>query len=316
MEYRTLGRTGVSVSGISLGGWLTYGSTVDAGSTAAIVRRALERGVNHFDTADAYASGRGEEVFGEALHDVRRSSYVLASKVFWPTGPMPTDKGLSRKHIFETIHTSLRRLRTDYLDLFYCHRYDPATPLEETVRAMEDLVAQGKTLYWGVSCWTSAQIRDACRLAGRHKPSVNQPPYNVFDRNIERDVLGTCAREGLGVVVWSPLAGGVLTGKYLEGRPAGSRAAHEKNARFMEKYFTPEATETVRGLVTLAKETGYAPAELALGWCLRRREVTAVLVGATSEAQLEETVQARTPPEEVLARVEAIAQRAPLLSIV
>lgn len=311
MEYRTLGRTGVRVSQVSLGGWLTYGRTEDARATAPIVRRALELGINHVDTADVYSLGRCEEVLGEVLDGVRRASYVLASKVFWPTADGPNDRGLSRKHIHETCAMSLRRLRTDYLDVFYCHRYDPDVPLDETVAAMEGLVTQGKILYWGVSCWTSEQIRAACASARRHKPVVNQPPYNVFDRTIERDVLATCAAEGLGTAVWSPMAQGVLTGKYLDGAPAGSRGANADLKPFLAKYLSPECASVVRRLVSIAREAGLTPAQLALGWCLRRPELTCVLVGATSVAQIEETAKAAPLPPDVLARVEAAIAGAP-----
>lgn len=308
METRTLGRTGVRISQVSLGGWLTFGRTEDARATGTIVRRALELGINHIDTADVYSLGRCEEVLGEVLAGVRRSSIVLASKVFWPTADGPNDRGLSRKHVHETCAASLRRLRTDYLDVFYCHRHDPDVPLEETVAAMEDLVAQGKILYWGVSCWTSEQIRAACALARRHKPVVNQPPYNVFDRTIERDVLATCAAEGLGVAVWSPMAQGVLTGKYLDRAPAGSRGANAELRPFLQKYLSTDCTAVVRRLAAIAREAGLTPGHLALGWCLRRPELTCVLVGATGVAQIEESAKAAPLPADVLARVdEAIA---------
>ena len=213
MRYRTLGRTGLKISEVSLGSWLTFVKTIEKKAAADVVRRALDLGINHIDTADIYGNGAAETVLGEVLEGVRRRSYIIASKVFWPTGSGPNDKGLSRKHIHETVDVSLRRLKTDYLDILYCHRYDTEVPLEETVTAMEDLVVRGRILYWGVSCWTAKQIARACRLATRHKPVVDQPPYNVFDRHIEKDVLGMCAKERLGVVVWSPLAQGVLTGK-------------------------------------------------------------------------------------------------------
>jgi len=314
MDYRTLGRTGVKVSAISLGGWLTFGNTVETDTTKKIARRALDLGVNHIDTADVYAQGQCETALGSALAGVRRSSYVLGSKVFWPTGPGPNDRGLSRKHIMESCAASLARLKTDYLDLYYCHRYDPDVPLDETVRAMEDLVSQGRVLYWGVSCWTSVQIRDAMKLSMHHAPSVNQPPYNVFDRVIEKDVLATCAKSGLGVVVWSPLAQGVLTGKYLNGKPKGSRLGDDKVNKFMDKYLTPEATAVVKKLAALAKESKRTMGQLALGYCLRRPEVTSCIVGATSVEQIEENVKAAELPKDVAAEVERIAKDAPLVN--
>lgn len=316
MDTRILGRTGLRIGIVSIGGWLTYGSTVETERTTKIVRRALELGVNHVDTADAYAQGKCEEVLSTALEGVRRSSFVLASKVFWPTGDGANDRGLSRKHVHESCSASLRRLKTDYLDVYYGHRFDPDVPLEETVRAMEDLVTQGKILHWGVSCWTSAQIRAAAAMSTRYRPVVDQPPYNVFDRNIEQDVLGTCAKEGLGVVVWSPLAQGVLTGKYLDGTPPGSRLADDRISRFMQKYLTPEMTATVRRLAALARDAAMTPAQLALGWCLRRPEVTSVIVGATNLAQLEDNVKAKPLDGDLLKAVEKVVAEAPLVSAV
>ncbi len=316
MNYRTLGRSGVKISEVSLGAWLTYGSLVDQATAVETVRRALDLGINHIDTADYYGQGASESALGEILAGVRRSSYVLASKVFWPTGPGPNDRGLSRKHIHETIDASLRRLKTDYLDIMYCHRYDPEVPLEETVAAMEDLVARGKILYWGVSCWTAPQIARACRVATRYRPVVNQPPYNIFDRHIEHDVLDTCAAESLGVLVWSPLAQGVLTGKYLGATPANSRGAHERFGRLLEMYRGPHCTAVVAELVEIARHAGLTPGQVALGWCLRRAEVTSVIVGAASLSQIEENAKAAVLPDQVLAAVEQVVARAPMLDAV
>jgi aryl-alcohol dehydrogenase-like predicted oxidoreductase len=311
-----MGRTGLKIGAVSLGGWLTYGGTVDAATTASIVRRALELGVNHLDTADVYAGGECETAVGRAIEGIRRSALVLASKVFWPVGPGPNDQGLSRKHIHESCHATLKRLKTDYLDIYYCHRFDPDVPIEDVIRSMEGLIDQGKILYWGVSCWTSGQIRDAIRLAKTHRPVVNQPPYNFFERNVERDILTTCSKEGLGVVVWSPLAQGVLTGKYLAGRPAGSRGSSEKLNKFIERYLKPEAAATVKAFVALAKQAGLTPAQLALGWCLRRPEVTSAIVGATSVAQIEETAVAGPLPKEILPALEKLTREAPLIEAI
>lgn len=308
-----MGRTGLKLGAVSLGGWLTYGNTVDAAATATIVRRALDLGVNHLDSADVYAQGECEAALGRAVEGVRRSSIVLTSKVFWPVGTGPNDQGLSRKHIHESCAASLKRLKTDYLDIFYCHRYDPEVQLEDVIRSMEDLVAQGKILYWGVSCWTSGQIREAIRLAKSYRPVVDQPPYNLFDRNVEKDILTSCAKEGLGVVTWSPLAQGVLTGKYLDGRPPGSRGSNEKVNKFMERYLRPEAAATVKAFVGLAKQAGLTPAQLAIGWCLRRPEVTSVIVGATNAAQIEETAVAGPLPKEIIPALERLAREAPLI---
>jgi len=313
LQYRAMGRSGVKLSAVSLGGWLTYGSTIDAARTSAIVRRAVDLGVNHIDTADVYAQGECETALGRALEGIRRSSLVLASKVFWPVGPGPNDQGLSRKHIHESCAASLKRLKTDYLDIYYCHRFDPEVQVEDVIRSMEDLIAQGKILYWGVSCWTTGQIRETIRLARIHRPAVDQPPYNFFDRNVERDLLLTCAKEGVGVAVWSPLAQGVLTGKYLDGKPAGSRGANEKVNKFMERYLRPDAAAAVKAFVALAKQAGLTPAQLALGWCLRRPEVTTAIVGATSVAQIEETAVAGPLPKEILPALERLARETPLI---
>ncbi|MBI5368639.1 MAG: aldo/keto reductase family protein [Planctomycetes bacterium] len=315
MEYRKLGRTGVKVSAVSLGSWLTLGNTVDAALTAALVRRAFELGINHLDTADVYAEGRAEEALGAALAGTPRKDYVLASKVFWPTGKGPNDRGLSRKHIREALDASLRRLRTEYLDVYYAHRFDPEVPLEETLRAMEDAVRAGKTLYWGTSCWSRPQIEKATKNAHRYAPSVEQPRYNVFDRHVERDILPFCAKEGVGIAIWSPLAEGVLSGKYLKGRPAGSRAADDRSNYFIRTYLTPAIAEVVEKLVALAAGAGLTPAQLALGWCLSRPEINTVLVGATRAEQLEENAAARPLAKELLAQVQAAIEKAPQVGV-
>lgn len=311
MTFRTLGRTGIKISEVSLGSWLTFGNAVEPAATRAIVHRALEVGVNSFDTADFYAHGAGESTLGDALADVPRHLYVLASKVFWPTGPGPNDRGLSRKHIHESVNHSLRRLRTEYLDVLYCHRFDPEVPLEETVTAMEDLISRGKILYWGVSGWTGGEIRSACKAASRYRPAVNQPPYNVFDRHIESDILATCAAEGLGVIGWSPLAQGVLTAKYVTGVPAGSRAADPPKQRLMDAFGDARCAGVVSTLARLAADAGLTPAQLAIGWCLRRPEVTSVVVGATSVAQIEENAAFAPLSADVLEAIEAVLVDAP-----
>lgn len=292
MEYRRLGRSGLKVSAIGLGTWLTFGSRLDDGTAGAILRRALDLGVNLVDTADVYDRGGAEAQLGRLLADVPRKDVVLASKVYFPTGEGPNDRGLGRKHVFETLHASLRRLRTDYLDLFQCHRYDAETPLEETVRAFDDLVRQGKVLYWGVSCWTAAQIDEAvetARAIGAQPPVSNQPPYSLLDREIEVEVLPACRRRGLGVLAFSPLAQGVLTGKYLGGaRPGDSRLADEARNRFMVRHLEADTLAKVEAMGALAREAGVTPAQLALRWVLRREEVASALVGATKVSQVEE----------------------------
>ncbi len=311
MQYRRLGRSGTRVSEVILGSWLTFGSSVDEAATAACVRAALDVGIQTFDTADVYALGAAERALGKALAGLPRKDLVLATKCFWPMSDGPNDRGLSRKHVFESCHASLERLGTDYVDLFQCHRYDPEVPLEETVRALEDLVRQGKALAWGVSVWTGAQVREAlalARAAGGYGPVSNQPPYSLLERGIEDEVLPVCRELGVGQIVFSPLAQGALTGKYLDGaRPPGSRLADERRNRFLGPYLTPAQAERVRRVVTLAAELGTTPARLALAWLLSRPGVDAVIVGATRPEQVRENAGAsdlRLPPE-VLARLEA-----------
>ncbi len=296
MRYRRLGRSGLQVSEVSVGSWLTFGSSVDRPLTREIVRRAYDLGINFFDTADVYANGAGEQALGEALREIPRRYVVVATKCFFPMSEHPNDRGLSRKHIFESLEGSLRRLQTDYVDLLQCHRPDPDTPLEETVRAFEDLVRQGKVLYWGVSEWSAETIAEACRIAdstGAYRPISNQPQYSILRRGIERDVMPVCEREGLGQVVWSPLAQGVLTGKYRGGkRPEGTRAADPTRNVFMESFLDAAVLERVERLQPLAAELGVSMAQLALRWCLRRTNVGSVIVGATRVPQLEENVAA------------------------
>jgi voltage-dependent potassium channel beta subunit len=297
MEYRHLGSSGLRVSVVSLGSWLTFGNTVEQETTDRIVGKAVDCGVNLLDTADIYGRGEGERALGKVISGRRREHLVLASKCFFPMSDDVNDRGLSRKHVVESLHQSLGRLRTDYLDLYQCHRPDPDTPLEETAAAMDDLIRQGKVLYWGVSMWPADQIArtvELCRSAGLHAPISNQPVYNLFEREIEADVIPTCEDLGVGQIVFSPLAQGVLTGKYgPAGEPQrGSRAADARVNQFMGRYLVPERLEQVAGLVALAKEAGHRPAVLALAWCLRQPNVGSVIVGATSVAQLEQNLGA------------------------
>jgi voltage-dependent potassium channel beta subunit len=296
MRYRKLGRWGMRVSTVSLGSWLTYGNEVDEQTAADCIRRAYELGVNFFDTANAYARGRAEEVMGEVLREFPRESYVLATKVFFPMGEGPNDRGLSRKHVFEQCHASLRRLGLDYVDLYQCHRYDKHTPLEETCRTMDDLVRAGKILYWGVSEWSADQIAHAvsvCRAEGWAPPVSNQPQYSALWRGIERRVLPTSEDLGLGNVVWSPLAMGILTGKYrsVDDVPEDSRAASAGGA-FMQQYFTQDVLDAVRQLEPLAEQARASVAQLALAWCLRQPAVSSVIVGATKVSHVDDNVAA------------------------
>jgi aryl-alcohol dehydrogenase-like predicted oxidoreductase len=312
MKYRRVGRSGLRVSEVVLGSWLTFGSSVDLERTSACVRAALEAGIQTFDTADVYARGEAERFLAAALEGVPRQDIVLASKCFWPMSDGPNDRGLSRKHVFESAEGSLRRLGTDYLDLFQCHRYDEQTPLEETVRAMEDLVSQGKILYWGVSVWPAARIEEAVDLSrqvGGGGPISNQPPYSLLERDIELEVLPACRRLGLGQIVFSPLAQGVLTGKYVGGRrPAGSRLADTQRNRFMSEYLDAAEEGRIERFVELAREAGTKPAVLALAACLARDGVDAVIVGATRPEQVIENAAASgwTPPADVLAELDRL----------
>jgi voltage-dependent potassium channel beta subunit len=313
MHYRRLGRTGLKVSEISLGAWLTFGNQIDEQTAIDLVHAAYEHGVNFFDNADVYANGQAELVMGKAIKTLQRETLVISSKVFWPTFPGPNGRGLSRKHIFESIHASLRRLGTDYVDLYFCHRYDPDTPFEEVARAMDDLVHQGKVLYWGTSEWEAYQIAEvysACRKFGLVPPSMEQPQYNLFHRKRVEDHIMPLARDlGLGLTTFSPLYFGILTGKYNDGIPAGSRASHEDMAWLRER-ITPERIAIVRQLTALAQELGLTTSQLAIAWVLRRKEVSSVITGASRLEQLDENLAAAEAVEkltnDILERIDAI----------
>ena len=297
MDYRKLGRWGMKVSTVGLGSWLTYGGTVEEDAATECIARAYDLGVNFFDTANAYGRSRSsEEVVGKALAGYPRESFVLATKVFFPVGKGPNDRGLSRKHVRGQIDRSLRALGVDYVDLYQCHRYDEETPLEETCAVMDDLVHQGKILYWGVSEWTADQIAAAaslCRAESLAPPVSNQPQYSALYRRIEARVLPVCEDYGLGNVVWSPLAQGVLTGKYASASdlPEGSRAAGSEG-QFMRGFLTQEVLDAVAGLEPLADEAGVTMSQLALAWCLRQEAVSSVIVGATKVSHVDDNVAA------------------------
>ena len=296
MRYRRLGRWGVKVSTVGLGSWLTYGGTVEEDAATACIAQAYDAGVNFFDTANSYNRGRAEEVVGAALARYPRESYVLATKVFMPMGEGPNDRGLSRKHIREQSDASLRRLGADYIDLYQCHRYDSDVPLEETCRAMDDLIRAGKVLYWGTSEWTAEQIRAAvalCEARGWSRPVSNQPQYSALWRRVEESVLPTSTELGLGQVVWSPLAMGVLTGKYASTAdvPADSRAASSQR-EFMRRFWSEEVLDAVQSLQPLAAEAGCSLAQLALAWCLRQPAVASVITGASKPSHVVDNVAA------------------------
>jgi len=313
MEYRHLGRSGLKISEIAYGNWITHGSQVEEEAARACVAAALDEGITTFDTADVYAGTRAEEVLGRALHGQRRESLEIFTKLYWPVGPGANDRGLSRKHVVESIHGSLRRLQTDYVDLYQAHRYDHETPLEETLRAFDDLVRQGKVLYVGVSEWRAEQIADALRIAGEmgfDRIVSNQPQYNMLWRVIEAEVIPLCEKEGIGQVVFSPIAQGILTGKYLPGAapPAGSRATDPSGSRFISGYLTDDLLARVQQLKPIAEQAGLTLAQLAVAWVLQNPNVAAAIVGATRPEQVRENVRAsgvRLDPE-LMARIDAV----------
>ena len=296
MNYRHLGASGLRVSEVSLGSWLTYGGTVEDEAATACIHRAFELGVNFFDTANIYRRGEAEQVVGRALRGIDRDDYVLATKVYFPMGDGPNDRGLSRKHITEQCERSLERLGVDYVDLYQCHRPDPETPLEETLRALDDLVRQGKVLYVGVSEWPAELLDEARRIQAERgfDPIVsNQPQYSMLYRAIEADVMPLSERLGIGQIVWSPIAQGVLTGKYRPGDepPEGSRATGP-NAGFMRAFMRDDVLEAVQRLRPIADALGVSMAQLAIAWVLRAGNVSSAIIGASRPAQVEENVAA------------------------
>ncbi|MGF7032356.1 voltage-dependent potassium channel beta subunit [Paenibacillus mucilaginosus] len=312
MQYRKLGRSGLKVSEISLGSWMTYGGYVENERAVRSIEQAYDLGINFFDTANVYERGEAEKLVGRVLGRYPRESYVLATKVFGIMGDGPNDRGLSRKHITEQCHASLKRLGTDYVDLYYCHRYDPETPLDETLRALDDLVTQGKVLYIGVSEWTAAQMVEALGIAERYlldRIIVNQPIYNLFNRYIEKEVIPTGTAKGISQVVFSPLAQGLLTGKYRLGEavPADSRAA-SKN--WSEERINEKKLRQVEQLTAIAAELSIQVSQLALAWVLRQENVASALVGASRPEQVTENAAASgiTLSSEVLQRIEAVLE--------
>ncbi|MEO7719249.1 MAG: aldo/keto reductase family protein [Capsulimonas sp.] len=317
MNYRHLGRSGLRVSEVSLGSWLTYGGATENEAARLCIEKAYDLGINFFDTANVYARGKSEEVVGASLAAYPRSSYVLATKVFFPMSDGPNDRGLSRKHIFEQCDASLRRLNTDYIDLYQCHRYDTETPMEETLTALDDLTRQGKILYAGVSEWSAEQITEAAQYGrqARLRPLIsNQPKYNMLSPEIEAEVIPASEREGLGQVVWSPLAQGVLTGKYKPGAPppADSRAVDPKQNFFItrDNLLSDEVLAKVQRLAPIAASLGMTMSQLALAWCLRQPNVSSVIIGASKSSQVEDNAAAsgQTIPADALAAIqEALA---------
>jgi Predicted oxidoreductases (related to aryl-alcohol dehydrogenases) len=285
------------VSEISYGNWITHGSQVAEDAAIACVHAALDEGVTTFDTADVYAGTKAEEVLGRALKGVRRESVEIFTKVYWPTGPGPNDRGLSRKHIFESVHGSLRRLQTDYIDLYQAHRFDYETPLEETLKAFDDLVRQGKVLYIGVSEWTADQIAQALKIAdsmGLDRIVSNQPQYSMLWRVIEGEVVPLCEKEGIGQVVFSPIAQGVLTGKYLPGEPPppSSRATDPAGSGFIARWMRDDVLTRVQQLKPIAADLGLTLAQLAVAWVLQNPNVSSAIVGASRPEQVRDNVKA------------------------
>jgi len=318
MFYRRMGCTGLKLSALSLGAWVTFGNQIDEKAAADILHAAYDNGVNYFDNADVYAAGKAETVMGRAIRGLPRTSLVVSSKVFWESMPGPNGRGLSRKHILESCHASLKRLGTDYLDLYFCHRFDTETPIEETLRAMDDLIHQGKVLYWGTSEWRAGQIAQAHGLArerGLYPPWVEQPHYNMFVRQTVEDEIAPVAEDlGFGLVTWSPLRSGLLTGKYNDGVPAGTRLSL-KGYGWLRDILNPTDIAKTRRLAGVAETMGVTLPQLAIAWLLRLPQVSSVITGATRVAQLEENLGAievvsqLTP--EILERIETILKNKP-----
>ena len=312
MDHRHLGRTGMLVSSLSYGNWLTHGSQIEQDQATACVKAALDVGITTFDTADVYAIGKAEEVLGAALKGVRRDSIEIFTKVYWPTGPNPNNRGLSRKHIIESLDASLVRLGTDHVDLLQAHRFDYATPLDETLRAFDDLVRMGKVHYIGVSEWKASEIDQALVIAkemGLDRIVSSQPQYSLLWRVIEEEVVPTCEANGISQIVWSPLAQGVLSGKYLPGGaiPEGSRGA-SKDANMVSRFLTEETLTAVAAYVALCDEAGHRPTQVALAWVLRNKNVASAIVGATRPEQIADNVGALdiTLEDDFVAAIEAV----------
>lgn len=324
MRYKRLGSAGIRLSELSLGAWVTYGGQVGEDIATRCMSKAFELGVNFYDNAEAYADGNAEVVMGNVIQKLgwTRSDIVVSSKVFWG-GEGPNDEGLSRKHIYEACRRSLKRLQLDYLDLFFCHRPDPGTPIEETVRAMDDLVHQGLVLYWGTSEWSAAEIMRAHSIArelGMTPPQMEQPQYNLLHRErVEKEYLPLYREIGLGTTIWSPLSSGLLSGKYNEGIPAGSRASLPGYEWIKKSVLTPAKVAKVKALQPIAKELGCTMAQLAIAWTRRNENVSTVITGATTPAQVEENVGSlqyvSALNDDVLHRVDDVLENKPDLSI-
>jgi voltage-dependent potassium channel beta subunit len=318
MKYRRLGKSGLQVSELSFGAWVTFAQQITEKTAEKLMTIAYDAGVNFFDNAEAYADGKAEIVMGRILkrRGWGRDTFLVSSKVFWG-GDLPNQEGLSRKHVFEACHAALRRLRVDYLDLYFCHRPDPNTPIEETVRAMSDLVAQGKVLYWGTSEWSANEITEAHRIARELllvPPAMEQPQYNMFHRErVEKEFAPLYQQFGLGTTIWSPLASGLLTGKYNEGDPGDTRISLKEYAWLREQFETAEARERlakVKELAQVAEDLGTTLPQLGLAWCLKNPNVSSVITGASKPKQVKENMQAGELVDQlddhVMAKIESI----------
>lgn len=318
MHYRRLGRSGLKLSEIALGAWATFGDQISDKTAVQLVHAAYDEGINFFDNADVYAGGQAETVMGKAIEDLPREALVISSKVFSQTMPGPNGRGLSRKHITESVHASLKRLGTDYLDLYFCHRFDPDTPIDEIVYTMDTLIRQGKILYWGTSEWRSFQIATALKIADQNHfapPVVEQPQYNMFHRyRVETDLAPVCKEFGIGLTTFSPLYYGILTGKYNEEIPEGTRAARDGYGWIRER-ITPERIIIVNMLASLAQTLGLTTAQLGIAWLLRRKDISSVISGATSLDQLKENIlagdAANNLSDDILEQVEKILGNSP-----
>ena len=320
MKYRRLGKSGLQVSELSFGAWVTFAQQITEATAERLMTIAYDSGVNFFDNAEAYADGKAEMVMGKILkrRGWGRDTFLVSSKVFWG-GDLPNQEGLSRKHVIEACHAALRRLRVEYLDLYFCHRPDPNTPIEETVRAMSDLVTQGKVLYWGTSEWSAREITEAHRIARDLllvPPTMEQPQYNMFHRErVEKEFAPLSKRFGLGLTVWSPLASGLLTGKYNDGDPGGTRISLKDYAWLRELFENDEARRRlakVKKLAKVADDLGTTLPRLALAWCLKNPNVSTVITGASKPAQVTENMKAGQLvdklTDEVMRRIEQILQ--------
>jgi voltage-dependent potassium channel beta subunit len=326
MEYRKLGNSGIKISALSFGTWITFGKQIDNNEADALVSTAYEHGVNFFDSAEIYARGKAEEVLGNIIQkkDWPRSSYMVSSKVFFGyEKDLPNQTGLSRKHIVEGCNAALGRLKVDYIDLFFCHRPDKSTPIEETVWSMHQLIMQGKILYWGTSEWSAAEIMEAHYFAKANHligPTMEQPQYNMFERNkLENEYLTVFKNFGLGTTIWSPLASGVLSEKYLSSMPTDTRLSIEGMDWLKERSISEEKLQKVKGLNELAKSIGTSLPKLAIAWCLKNENVSTVMLGASKIDQLKETLTALEVlpniTEEVLLRIESILNNKPILPL-